>query len=75
MLSDFEREQCRNYKKVLDSEKTSIGRIALKLARQKSKEESREKILEQYTTGQQSIKLPKAEHKETDLEKILKFYR
>lgn len=75
MLSDFEKEQCRNYKKILDSEKTSMGRTALKLARQKSKGESQKMILEQYTVRQQSIKLPKAEHKETDLEKILKFYR
>lgn len=50
MLSDFEREQCRNYKKMLDARQTPQGQIAVRLAEQKRKEEERrEDILKKYT--------------------------
>ncbi|WP_373132987.1 hypothetical protein [Clostridium sp. M62/1] len=50
MLNDFEREQCRNYKKMLDARQTPQGQIAARLAEQKRKEaERREAILKKYT--------------------------
>lgn len=50
MLSDFEREQCRNYTKMLDARQTPTGQIAARLAEQKRKEaERREAILKKYT--------------------------
>ena len=50
MLSDYEREQCRNYKKMLDARQTPQGQIAARLAEQKWKEaERREAILKKYT--------------------------
>lgn len=50
MLSEFEREQCRNYKKRLDMAQTPAGQIAARLAEQKRKEaERREDILKKYT--------------------------
>lgn len=50
MLSDFEREQCRNYKKMMDMAQTPQGQIARRLAEQKRKEaECREAILKKYT--------------------------
>lgn len=50
MLSDFEREQCRNYTKMLDARQTPQGQIAARLAEQKRKEaERREAILKKYT--------------------------
>lgn len=50
MLSDFEREQCRNYKKMLDAQQTPQGQIAMRLAEQKRKEaERRADILRRYT--------------------------
>lgn len=50
MLSDFEREQCRNYKKMMDARQTPTGQIAARLAEQKRKEaERREAILKKYT--------------------------
>lgn len=50
MLSDYEREQCRNYKKMLAARQTPQGQIAARLAEQKRKEaERREDILKRYT--------------------------
>lgn len=50
MLSDYEREQCRNYKKMMDMAQTPQGQIARRLAEQKRKEaERREAILKKYT--------------------------
>lgn len=50
MLSDYEREQCRNYKKRMDAQQTPAGQIAARLAEQKRKEaENRENILKRYT--------------------------
>lgn len=50
MLSDYEREQCRNYKKMMDARQTPQGQIAARLAEQKRKEaERREAILKKYT--------------------------
>ena len=50
MLSDYGREQCRNYKKMLAARQTPQGQIAARLAEQKRKEaERREAILKKYT--------------------------
>ena len=50
MLSDYEREQCRNYKKMLAARQTPQGQIAARLAEQKRKEaERREAIMKKYT--------------------------
>ncbi len=50
MLSDYEREQCRNYKEMMDMAQTPQGQAAVRLAEQKRKEaERREDILKKYT--------------------------
>ena len=50
MLTDYEREQCRNYAKMLDARQTPTGQIAARLAEQKRKEaERRADILKKYT--------------------------
>ena len=50
MLTDYERELCRNYKKMMDMAQTPQGQIARRLAEQKRKEtERRENILKRYT--------------------------
>ena len=50
MLTDYEREQCRNYKKMMDMAQTPQGQIARRLAGEKRREmERREDILKRYT--------------------------
>lgn len=50
MLSDYERQMCRDCKKRLDMAQTPQGQIAMRLAEQKRKEaERREDILKKYT--------------------------
>ena len=50
MLSDYERQMCRDCKKRLDMAQTPQGQIAARLAEQKRKEaERREDILKRYT--------------------------
>lgn len=50
MLSDYERQICRDYKKRMDAAKTAAGQITARLAEQKRKEsENRENILKRYT--------------------------
>ena len=50
MLTDFERQQCRDFKKRMDMAQTPQGQIAARLAEQKRKEaERREAILKKYT--------------------------
>lgn len=50
MLSDFEREQCRNYKKMLDAQQTPQGKIAVELAKAKHRNQAdRGKILKLYS--------------------------
>ena len=50
MLSDYERQMCRDHKKLMDAQQTSTGQIAVRLADQKRKEEERrEDILKKYT--------------------------
>ena len=50
MLSDYERQMCRDHKKLMDAQQTSTGQIAVRLAEQKRKEEERrEDILKKYT--------------------------
>jgi hypothetical protein len=50
MLTDYEREQCRNYKKMMDMAQTPQGQIAARLAEEKRRETERlENILKRYT--------------------------
>lgn len=50
MLSDYERQICRDHKKRMDAAKTPVGQIAVKMAQSKRRErENRENILRQYT--------------------------
>ena len=50
MISDYERQMCRDHKKLMDAQQTSTGQIAVRLAEQKRKEEERrEDILKKYT--------------------------
>lgn len=50
MLSDYERQMCRDCKKRMDARQTPTGQIAMRLAEQKRKEaERREDILKNYT--------------------------
>lgn len=50
MLSDYEREQCRNYKKMLDAQQTPQGQIAMRLAQAERRErEHQADILKRYT--------------------------
>lgn len=50
MLSDYERQMCRDHKKLMDAQQTPAGQIAARLAEQKRKEaERREDILKRYT--------------------------
>ena len=50
MLSDYERQMCRDHKKLMDAQQTSTGQIAVRLAEQKRKEEERRQdILKKYT--------------------------
>lgn len=50
MLSDYERQMCRDHKKLMDVQQTPAGQIAARLAEQKRKEaERREDILKRYT--------------------------
>lgn len=50
MLSEFERQICRDYKKRTDAAKTPAGQIAVKMAQAKRRErEHRADILKKYT--------------------------
>lgn len=49
MLSDYERQICRDHKKRMDAAKTPVGQIAVKMAQSKRRErENRENILKKY---------------------------
>ena len=70
MLTDYEREQCRNYKKMMDMAQTPQGQIAARLAKQKRKEaENRENILKRYTEP-----LAPPVKREPEVDPILKQY-
>lgn len=50
MLTDYERQMCRDYKKRLDVQRTPAGQIAVKMAQAERRErERREDILKKYT--------------------------
>ena len=50
MLTDYERQMCRDYKKRLDVQRTSAGQIAVKMAQAERREkERRADILKKYT--------------------------
>ena len=50
MMTEHERQMCRDYKARMDAQKTPAGQIAARLAEQKRKEaERREAILKKYT--------------------------
>lgn len=72
MLSDYEREQCRNYKKMLDARQTPTGQIAVELAKAKHRNQAdRGKILKLYS-GQ--AEPPAAPKQEIPVSPILKHY-
>ncbi len=49
MLTDFERDEYRNYKKMLDAAETPQGKIAVELAKSKQRNQTdRGKILKHY---------------------------
>lgn len=49
MLTDYERQMCRDHKKRIDVQRTSAGQIAVKMAQSKRRErENRENILKKY---------------------------
>ncbi len=50
MLTDYERQMCRDHKKRLDVQRTSAGQIAVKMAQAERREkERRTDILKKYT--------------------------
>lgn len=50
MLTDYERQMCRDHKKRLDVQRTSAGQIAVKMAQAERREkERRADILKKYT--------------------------
>lgn len=70
MLSEIERQMCRDYKARLDAQQTQRGAHAVKLARMKSQEnERRENILKQYSEPPKPIVKP-----EQEINPILKHY-
>ena len=72
MLSDYEREQCRNYKEMMDMAQTPQGQIAVELAKAKHRNQAdRGKILKLYS-GQ--AKPPAAPKQEIPVSPILKHY-
>ena len=76
MLTDFERQQCRDFKKRLDAARTPEGLEAIKIAAQvRQAQDNVEKVLQHYKKQSVSAELPKTEQKETAAEQILKFYK
>lgn len=72
MLTDYEREQCRNYKKMMDMAQTPQGQIAVELAKAKHRNQAdRGKILKLYS-GQ--AKPPETPKQEIPVSPILKHY-
>lgn len=72
MLSDYEREQCRNYKEMMDMAQTQQGQIAVELAKAKHRNQAdRGEILKLYS-GQ--AKPPAAPKQEIPVSPILKHY-
>ena len=72
MLSDYERDEYRNYKKMLDAAETPQGKIAVELAKAKHRNQAdRGKILKLYS-GQ--AKPPEVPKQEIPVSPILKHY-
>lgn len=72
MLSDFQRDECRSYKKMLDAAETPQGKIAVELAKAKHRNQAdRGKILKLYS-GQ--AKPPETPKQEIPVSPILKHY-
>ena len=60
MLSDYEREQCRNYKKMMDMAQTPQGKIAVELAKAKHRNQAdRGEILKLYSGQAEPPAAPK----------------
>lgn len=76
MLTDFERQRCRDFKERQDAARTPDGKRAVKIGRQmRQAQENTEKVLQHYKQQSMPAELPKAEHKETAAEQILKLYK
>lgn len=72
MLSDFQRDEYRNHKKMLDAQQTPQGKIAVELAKAKHRNQAdRGEILKLYS-GQ--AKPPAAPKQEIPVSPILKHY-
>ena len=72
MLSDYERDECRSYKKMLDAAETPQGKIAVELAKAKHRNQAdRGEILKLYS-GQ--AKPPETPKQEIPVSPILKHY-
>lgn len=72
MLSDFQRDEYRNHKKMLDAAETPQGKIAVELAKAKHRNQAdRGEILKLYS-GQ--AKPPAAPKQEIPVSPILKHY-
>lgn len=72
MLSDYERDEYRNYKQMLDAQQTPQGKIAVELAKSKQRNQAdRGKILKLYS-GQ--AKPPEVPKQEIPVSPILKHY-
>ena len=76
MLTDFERQQCRDFMKRLGAARTPEGLKAIKIAAQvRQAQDNVEKVLQHYKKQSVPAELPKTEQKETAAEQILKFYK
>lgn len=72
MLSDYERQMCRDHKKLMDAQQTPQGKIAVELAKSKQRNQTdRGKILKLYS-GQ--AKPPETPKQEIPVSPILKHY-
>lgn len=76
MMTEHERQMCRDYKARMDAQKTPGGMAAIKIAKQRQREQGeRERILKKYAMNQPQTGFQKAEPKETATDHILKFYK
>ena len=71
MMTEHERQMCRDYKARMDAQKTPAGKEALKMANAKKKERERMENILKFYTDQPLPAEPKPEEPENP---ILKMY-
>lgn len=72
MLSDYERQMCRDHKKRMDAAQTPAGQIAVKMAQVERRErEHRADILKRYT---EPVAPPDLSKRQEPINPILKQY-